>query len=493
MTDLEFEAWLADPDAVRCLLVEVSPLVDGEETPRYISSVGYVTGPGETPPNTPYLPLIMGGVKFTETLALDSASLSYGDIELNNADGDFDLWLKDIWVNRDIKVFTGDVRWPRADFVQVFGGVIADIDSKNRTCLNIKMRDKLERLNVPVTETKLGGTTQSKDELLPLTFGEVHNMTPLLIDPALHTYQVHQGPIRRVIEVRDNGVPVSVTADIMEGKFALSGTPAGTITASVQGDMNPDWGITVAAEIRALATRFGQEELRFLPEEFDDENWTAFDAANPQPVGICMTSRVNVLDACQQLAKSVGAQLMVSRKGLLRLVKLQIPGNNPETAPLITERDMVAQSLAVASRPAMIAAVKIGYVKNWTVQQGLQTGITEESKNRFATEWDSFTARYAELARKYKLFLEPQQRDTLLLRRLEAEPEAWRLLDMYSVPRTIYRFEGYARMLTLELGQAVLLQHYRFNLGEIEGGTPGVVVSLSPDWNKGRCTVEVLV
>lgn len=488
MTDLEFAAWLIDPDATPCLLFEVTVTVDGVETPRYLSSTGYVTGAGDTPASTAYLPVLTGGVRLTEKLSLDAGSLSYTDIEIHNADGALDAWLDEIWVNKRFKVFFGDARWPRSDFRLVLAGMVADLDSRTRTRLNIKIRDMLERLNSPMTEVELGGTTQNKDRLIPLVFGEVHNMEPLLIDPALHTYQVHQGTINRVIEVRDNGAPVTAVPDIFEGKFNLAGTPAGTITASVQGDKQPDWNLTVATIIRRLVTGFGRESMRFTDDEIDTTNFNAFDAAHPQPVGICMTDKVNVLEACQQIASSIAAQLTPSRQGKLRLLQLTFPGSG--TPVDIGPEHMLEQNLAIAERSEVKAAVKLGYVKNWTVQEGLETGILEEHKNMYATEWDTKTVRYSAVALAYDLDVEPEQKDTMLLRRKEAEPEAWRLLDIVSVPRTTYRFEGLATMLLLDLGQAVRLKHPRFGLEE---GKAGVVVGLTPDYLKRRVTVEVMV
>jgi hypothetical protein len=491
MTDEQFNAWLTSPASIRCLLVEVVASVAGVEMTRYLSSAGYVTGAADTPANTAYLPLVLGGVKFAETLSLDKADLSYGDVELDNTSGMLDPWLEDIWANRAIRMYTGDVRWPRAYFRMVFNGVVADIASKSRTRVNLKLRDMLQRLNTPVTDMTLGGSTQNKGMLIPLLFGEVHNMTPLLIDPVLHTYQVHQGQINKIIEVRDSGAPVSTINDVMEGKFALSGSPAGAITVSAQGHKTPlgAWPITVAPIIKILATEFGKEADRLTADDFDADNFASFDAAHPQPVGICMTDRVNVLEACQRLARSVGAQITASRQGQIRLLKLQFPGTGTEPFE-IGPSDMLAQNIAISARSEVAGAIKLGYCKNWTVQTGLQTGILEAHKNRFATEWDAVVAQDSDIAEAYGLHVEPVQRDTMLLRKVEAEPEAYRLLEMASVPRTTYRFEGLSRLLLLELGQAVNLTHPRFGL---QDGVAGVVVGLTPDWITGRIVVEIMV
>lgn len=237
MTDAQFAAWLKNSAAIRCVLLEVNVQVGGVETTRFLSNKGYVTKPTDTPASVVYSPYITGGVQFTETLSIDgnSASLSFGDIELDNLSGDRDSWLDDIWANRSIKVFIGDVSWPRADFRQIFDGIVVGIDSKSRSKINLKLGDKMQRLNNPIIEDLLGGSTANKDRYIPVCFGEVHNVSPLLVDPTTNVYQVHNGPIEDIIEVRDNGVPVAFTKSLATGRFTLSAQPAGTVTASVQG------------------------------------------------------------------------------------------------------------------------------------------------------------------------------------------------------------------------------------------------------------------
>lgn len=236
LTDAQFLAWLKDSAAIRCMLVEVGVQVGGVEITRYLSNKGYVTEVTDTPPNTTYSPYIVGGIKLTEQLSIDgTASLTTGDIELDNLSGDRDAWLDDIWANRQIKVFIGDMRWPRADFRLVHDGMVAQLDTKNRTRINLRVSDKLQRLNTPISETKLGGSTNNADKLIPLCFGEVHNVEPLLVDSLTNKYQVHNGVIESIIEVRDNGIPVGFTPNLTLGTFTLAATPVGQVTCSVQG------------------------------------------------------------------------------------------------------------------------------------------------------------------------------------------------------------------------------------------------------------------
>lgn len=489
MTNAELIKWFKNDSAIRCVLMEVGVLVGGVETTRYLSNKGYTTGPADTPANTNYTPLIAGGIRFTESISLDgSASLSFGDIELFNTSGDRDTWLDDVWAGRFVRMYIGDVSWPRSDFYKIFDGVVAGIDSRRRDRINIKLSDKLQRLNTPVTEIKLGGTTQNKDRLIPLCFGECHNIEPLLVDPANHEYQVHNGPIENIIEVRDNGVPVSITPLLSTGKFRLNQSPVGTITCSVQGDKPSTYSNNVSVIIQRLVTGYGNTDQRFVTGDLDTTNLDAFATANSQPVGLYLNDRANVLEVCNKLATSVGARVVMSRTGLLTLVKLDLPQASPGTT--ITASDMVQHSLAVSELPAVRAGVKLGYCKNYCVQNNLQTGLPEAHIALFAQEWLTVTKTDATTASKYKMYIEPIMDETLLLVEADANNEATRRLNMFNVQRKVFQYQGLANLMLEQLGSSQTLKHERFGLSS---GVTGQIITLTTDWLNPHVDVEVLV
>jgi len=482
MTDAEYQAWLVR-DGYRVALIEVDT-----DIPRYLSTVAYTTLPTDTPANRMHLPCVAGGFAFSERLSLDgNPAISAGDIELSNEDGALDAWLSEVWVNRAIRVYIGDVSWSRADFRLEFSGVVADLTSSAAGRLNIVLRNKLERLNTPVVEAVLGGTTTNKDRLLPVLLGECHNVEPLLVDPANHEYQVHSGPMERVIEVRDNGVPLSnTTAALSTGKFRLGGTPAGTITVSAQG--RTPYQNTAGNLVRTLATAYGTPSERLTPADLDTVSLDAFNVLNQQVLGMSLPDRANVLQCCQQIAASVGAQVVMSRQGLLRLVKVALPGVGAPVA--IGPSDYEAGSLSIKQRIDVVAGVKLGYCRAWSVQANLDTGIPPAHKDLFAQEWLTVTARDTAVAAAYRLYAEPAQVDTLLLRAADAQAEADRRLALWKVSRTVYSLRGYAHLLTLELGQPVTLTAPRWGL---DAGRQGIVIAVQRDWIAGRCVVEVLI
>lgn len=488
MTDAQFLEWLETPSAIRMVLIEVQVNVAGQEVTRYIASRPYLTGPLEVPANTEYLPLATGGLAFTEQVSLTGeAGLSGGDIELDNADGALDSWLADVWRNRPIKVWSGDLRWPRADFRLVFDGIIADVGSTDRNSINLALRDKLQRLDTPITEAKLGGVSTNKDVTLPIPLGECHNVTPLLTNPATLEYGF-LGAVESIFEVRTNGKPVPITVDNATGRFKLTINPlANVVTASVQGDNAGAYAPHIAPLVQRIATGYGKASDRFTAADLDLENLAAFDAAHPQLVGLYVSDRTNQAQAIQQLAASVGAQALMSRTGKLRLIQIALPaaGVPVEIGP----DQMLEGSLHPAQRLAVVAAVKIGYDRNWTVQANLTTSIPPAHADLYATEWLTETVVDEVVKARYRLTDDPPQVDTCLKTTEDAHAEAARRLALHKVQRTIYEFDGEPEMMMLELGQPVVLRDRRFGL---QDGVPGVVVILSPSWLTGRVTVGVL-
>jgi hypothetical protein len=489
MTDEQFMAWLKKPAAARMVLIEVQVNVGGAEVTRYIASREYVTGPADTPANTVYLPVAKGGLAFTEQVSLTGeTSLSIGDIELDNVDGALDGWLGDVWRNRRIRAWSGDPSWPRADFRLVFDGIINDVGSSSRDTVNLVLRDKLQRLNTPISEAKLGGTSTNKDAILPIPFGECHNVTPLLTDPVTLEYGF-LGAVESTFEVRTNGKPVAVALNNQAGRFNLTTNPfSTTITASVQGDASGGYVPRVAPLVQRIATAYGKEQDRFATADIDVANLAAFDAAHPQPVGLYVADRTNQAVAIQQLAASVGAQAVMSATGQLRLIQIALPaaGTPVEIGP----GQMLPNSLHPAERLPVMAAVKIAFDRNYTVQAALTTSIPPAHADLYATEWLTETVVDEAVRARYRLTDDPVQIETCLKTRADARAEATRRLALRSVPRTVYEFDGEPELMVLELGTPVVLRDERWGLA---AGAPGVVVMMQRNWITGRATVGVLV
>lgn len=483
MTPTQILAWYKDPSARRVILIEANVKSGGSEITRYFSMGGYNSFPTDSTPNIHYLNIAKQGETYTEEIPMTSKSnLSFGDIELDNPNGVHDAWLRDIWMNRSVTMWLGDASWSRDDFIKIFDGVSSGLAPKDRDVLALKLRDKSQRLNTPITEQLLGGTTTNKGALIPLCFGECFNITPLLIDPVLLKYQVHNGSVQSIFEVRDNGIPVTFTADNSTGTFTLAAQPKGVVTCSVYGDnYGGTYRTTLSAIVQRIVTGFGKASDRFTSSDLDATQLAAFDSAHTQTMGIYITSRTNVLNVVESLCVSLDAHVVMSRLGLMRILRIDMPGTG--TSIDVLPKHMVVDDIKATAYVDPVAAIKLGFDRNYTVQEALDNGLSARDRDFFAQEWLTSTQTNTTTQSDYKLNTEPVQVDTCLKSRTETDAEANRQLALWSVPRYTYEVNCLADMLSLELGQAITVYNRRH---EMSTGKPATVTSLAvtlPDLN----------
>lgn len=508
---LNYQAWLESSKEIRILLVQVSVLVAGTEQIKYLSTHAVTVDGLE------YLPIIKNSVSIDESLSLDySASISFGDVELANNAGEFDTWLTYVWKNRSLKVYYGSLPTPGTsqtlanNFELVFDGVCVDIDAKSRQTLNLKIRDKLEKLNTPVSEELIGNyykgqlvpetvvVNQNRNLLKPQVFGEVHNISAILTDPTEREFMVAGGPVEQIIEVLDNGIPVSFTTvqltetpPLPAGSFRLAAPLQGTCTASVQGTARTvnAAGATYTDAYSPTVSNTILNLLKFTGKglEYSDIDATSFSTLGTEACGVYLNSRTNVLAICQELAKSAGLTLAVTRTGKVKLVKLAIPQTSAIT---ISDSDTVLNSLRIVNKPPVIGAIKLGYAKNFTVQTGLVTGIPEEHKDLLAKEYLEVLAQDPQTISTYDLDSEPVLEGTSLINRAQAQTVAESKLELFKTPRTVYAMTCTSKHLSLDIGTAVTLDSNRYGLN---GGKKGLVISTKPNWLAGKIEVEVLV
>ena len=501
-----YQTWLETPSVIRIMLVQAQVLVDSVITTRYLSTHAITVDAVE------YLPVIRGSLNIEESISTEYlASISYGDIELINSRGQYDSWLNDVWVNKSVKIYVGSLPIPGylsviEDFELIFDGVVSDIDSKNRTQLNLKIRDKLEKLNTSVSEDLIGNyfqgsivpqttvVNQYQNNLKPLVFGEVHNITPILTDPTLLEYMVSAGPVEQILEVRDSGMPIafatSGTISIPPGSFRLLQSPSGTITCSVQGikktiDINNSstsniYTNTVSNTISTILKLYGKQL------GYSEIDQTSFLNLGSEAVGIYLKDRVNVLNLCQQIAKSSGLILSTTRTGKVKLIDLTIPTTSSIS---ISENDTVLNSLELTQKLDVIAGVRLGYAQNWTVQTNLLTAIPEQHKDLYAKEWLELTQIDTTASDKYSVTTEPEMQTSYLIDSLEVAAVALKKLNLFKAQRKIYSMKCTAKFLSVQIGDIVNLKASRFGLNT---GVNGIVVSTKPDWLRGTIEIRVL-
>jgi hypothetical protein len=483
-----FSEWLNENNQ-RCVLVELDASINGIESTLYLSNIGFASSPIDLPANTLYPAGLEGSIQLTESIALDgSLSIGYSDITINNTNGIRDAWLTYIFTNRAIRVYLGSPGWNKEGFELIFSGITANISSSSLDKINIQFLDKMQLLNTPLSEATVDGSGTNADDLLPNLFGECCNVTPLNYNPATLEYKVHTTNIERIIEVRDNGVPITTFTPYPQyGSFILTTAPAGTITASIQGDNVGGYTNTVASVIKRIVKGFGKASTRFTDADINLTNFYDFDATHQQFIGIYLANKENVLDIINRIAYSIGAYCFINRLGKLTLLQLTLPGSG--TPIEIKPRNIINGSFTMASVVPITPAVKLGYCRNWTVQDKLETGLPDEHKALFAKEYLIVSLANNNVITSHKLSSEATQQDTLLLTKTQTTEEASRKLALFSTQRFIYSFDSFGDALLWELGQSVTLTYPRFTL---QLGKNGVITKIQKDFVTGKVKVEVL-
>lgn len=483
VSDAQYQDWLQDNAAIRNVLIEIVANIGGTEQTLYLSKLNY------TDAGINYLAIASGGINFSEDMGVNgSPSISFGNFEMDNTNGEFDDAYNWVFRNRRALVLVGDVAWPRADYRVILDGIANDLQGGTQNKIIINLLDKLQRLNTPLWEGLLGGTTANKDSLIPVTLGECCNVTPLLTNPATLEYQVHPVAIQDIIEVRDNGIPVTFTKTLSTGKFTLANKPVGSVTASIQGHNVGGYSDDIAGVIKHVVKDNGKSSVAFTDTDIDLTNFSNFATAHIDPIGYYVTNRDNIVTVINALAESISAKVVMSRAGQLRLFQIGSPSGTATRT--LTPDDWLAKSFTLESRLPVLSGCKLGYCKNWTTED-LKTAIPPEHKALFKKDYPlTVSSKNNTAASLYIDNATPAQKDTHLISTASAQAEADRLTAFTSARHTLYTFNGLASCMTLELGQLVTIQHNRFGM---DSGVLAQVVKLSIDWFNFRVQVWVLV
>jgi hypothetical protein len=484
-------AWLNTQEHIKCILADISEIGNSQESEVYLSSAPY------TDQDKVYVPAISGGLSFSESLSVDgSPSMGYGSLEISNVGGIYDNYLGYVWNKRPVKIYLGDPAWPKSDFVLIFDGLIQELTAPSESTLSFSVFDKLQRLNTPITEKTLKTTNYSQntqDTVLPLLFGECFNVSPLLVDNGStadggQVYMIHDGGIQGIIEVRDNGIPITVDPNLSTGTFELLTQPYGTITCSAQGDTT--YTNTVAGIIQKLVTEYGTTENQFQVSELALTEFT-----NTSPVGLYCSDRRNILEACSELAKSVNANLICPTitvsNGTVSTSKLRLVEIKPATgtpAYYLNDNNMLVDSLSISEMFAVKPSIKLAYCKNYTVQSTVAAGLNPVSK--FEDEYIFVSAVNEAAKTLYRDSGDTVEEATLLITTASSQAEADKRLALWQQQRFIVTANYLPELIFVQLGDIVHVQTARFGLSN---GKLGMVYSITRDWVTGLVSIGVLI
>lgn len=489
MTDADWLDWLRG-DAERCVLVEAQSfdIAAGSAVTHYWSTAAYVTGPADAPANTAYEDVLLDvpGVRASLPEALTGrGAVSFGDIELDNAAGDFDVLTQHAWDGRPVNVYLGAPTWSRSDFRLVFGGVVGDITSSGDSLL-LQVRDKQAALDVPMLTTAVTGTGSTAGQMVPKCYGRVYNVEPLLVDAATRTYRVHDGAIAGIDVVRVDGDvlnPANYTVTAATGSFVTAYALTGRITCDVRGDAQGGYVETASAIYSRVLLQRG-----ISSGDIDAASLSALASAVPGPVGLYVRDdSTSVLDVLDELMTGVGACYSLTRGGLFAVWQITAPSAG--AAVMHLEPDDVFE-VSLVRRLLPVTAVRLGWGRNWAPLSSISANVTDvDVRARLAGEYQ--VARVATTGAA--AFLTAAASDVMpsvFAVQADAVAEATRRAALWGSLRRVISVRVSAVVQALSLGQTITLGLDRLGLGP---AVPGLIVGLTDGLSAENNEIEVLV
>lgn len=459
-----------NPYAAKSYIVILKPYdtVAAATETVYLSDRGYVSEPTESPANTYFAPRVMEALNFQRSMfttgKLGGQSFpSFGEIVLANADGGLDDFATYAWDDREVEVKVGEKGANLSQHFTIFKGQSKSVDFDD-LIVRVIIRDgqdKFTRTFPPNTYAGTGGNEGSaimEGLPKPICLGQVFNISPVLVDEANDVYQVHDGPIESIVAVYENGVATTnFTSDLSNGRFTMTSSVTGNITADVKGAKpGGSYKETAGDIMRFVATEYGGLTD---PGDLDTASFTALNTANSATVGCYYSQRAEILSVLDDLANSIGAFFGFDRSGLLNVGRIEVATGSADLE--LDSTNIITLERLPTEVPT--STVVLGYKQNFTVFDENTLDASATDRDFFLRESAQVTDEDTAVAAIYPnaKFLEV---DSKLIDSSAANTESARLLTLYKSQRDIYRIRCKAQPFTIKLNDVVKVTFARYDL-----------------------------
>lgn len=491
----------------RVYLVEAVAATDAAgtlATLRWTSaSLGYATGPAETPANTVYDPCVQQVGYIERAVTVGAARVGYGELTLATS-GHLDGLLNYGFDGRAVTIRRGPVGAAYPAGFPVVLRATAEQPEFGGLTMRLRLRDRLSELDRPLQTARYGGTNalpagtdgtadDIKGQAKPRIYGAVKNAAPVLVNTSRLIYQIHDGALQAVGAVYDRGAALTAgTAYTSESDMQTNAPSAGQYRVWLAGGMFrlgslPTGQVTAdATEGAAAANRYAgalisriAQQMGIAAGDVSAVDVSALDAAAPYELGVMLQGDETALGVLDRIAASVGAWYGFDRLGVLRLGRLAAPSGTPATDLTdisITSLERIAQGVLPSWRAV------VGWGRNETVQAGDLAGSVTAARRAWLGEALRTTAAEDAAVKTQYLLAGELRRDTLLTTQANADAEAARLLALYKVRRDTFKVRARlsaGEVESIDLGQTVRLTWPRYGLA---GGRLFVVTGLRQDF-----------
>jgi hypothetical protein len=196
------------------------------------SDKGWIENPGDSGTHPVYPPRMLeppAVERFIPVYPSESRRVQVegGELRFTNADGALDI-IAGEWAvaGRSVKLIRAPHRRPvhaaRSTWVEI-ASMRASEAFEGTDTLRMPLRSAAADLLTAANNLYAGtggteGSTEAKNVAKPRIFGFVRNMQPTLVDAANRIYQIHDGEVQEIVEVRDIGDAYTPAANV--GSYA---------------------------------------------------------------------------------------------------------------------------------------------------------------------------------------------------------------------------------------------------------------------------------
>lgn len=449
MTDAQYQAWLADLTTERILLAELEH-ADGTE---YVATAPYMSGPGDSEPNRAYDDILTAAVDISTRI---DGMISFGEVSLMD-DGSVSGWAAYAWRGHPIRLYLGGPGWSRDEFRLLARGRNAGVSEARRGALTFAMEDESSVLDEIIDTGQLPNDAGP----VPLALGSVYNAPAYLLQPSPYAFKASFLAVD-ALTPRDNGNPLSYTADLANGSFELPASIVGTLTVDIEEPHN-----TPALIAQWVADRYGI---------------TVAEVSLPAyAVGIYHNGEVSGRQILDELCQGLGAYWYLNALGEL-VVRQHAEATATPDVTLVSD-EIVYDQVRLSETQEPWRGLTLRWGRNHSTLSTI-AGVIEDNQPseaaRLRQEWRESAAPQA--VPDYPL-AERATRDSAIQSSVDAATERDRLLALRSTRREVWSIEAF--LPPVSVGQAIAVEHPRLM------GRVGRIIGVSRSPTRGATNLEV--
>jgi hypothetical protein len=437
-----------------------------------------------------------------QQLVFGRASMSSGRMVLKNGQdsdwgdtGPFDEVIYDwIWKNKKVRILVGGEDLPYSEYKLSWLGLI-DEPERNNSAVIFTLLDILSVLQTKIpTETYATGTGAGQYQYLepgaegkpiPIIYGWCYNVRPTQINTTTWRFKLAGHALKGIDKVRENGVDITTNAtmDLANGEFTLSAYAGGVITCDVRGKKTGTTLINYYGNIfYDLVTSYGgltaaDLDAAQLPTQMniDADYW----------LGIVIDSIQEIESILSILDLSCMAWHGKLRNGLLTAKVSVLPDPAQVDKQTYTEVEVLESSERL-SHQNLYYRVRVGYKKNWYVQNNTSTKVGDGKEN---WSYDYLWAIAENLPTKYKYDCqEVKEIKTYLMEETNAQYLANAMLAFVKEPWLIATQKVKLKPVDAELGHTIVINKNRFSLTDNDYNLQ--LIDFDEDHDKSTITMK---